>query len=254
MILHFSQIGLTDDLTFTVILLSVIVRPPKDTQRAVCCILQSSNAGLQVHLSNSLSSLCLGSQLQKGRSILMPQQSSLEHYNTYFYRLQADLCLNFLVFTGFSGIWRQPGKGSLQRECRGMRREETEDGWEDGTEARVRKFCSSEVTKFSHLCLLPLLCCPLSAEHRIFCRRVLLNRFSWVFLPICSAGPPFPISLFFLPPRKTEGMSRKAEERCGFCDFAGTKSAPFFCRTTIPSVSFLYLYLSLQIMRPLERS
>ena len=89
MILHFSQIGLTDDLTFTVILLSVIVRPPKDTQRAVCCILQSSNAGLQVHLSNSPASLSLGSQLQKGRSILMPQQSSLEHYNTNFYIMQA---------------------------------------------------------------------------------------------------------------------------------------------------------------------
>mgnify|MGYP007089890177 FL=1 len=114
MILHFSQIGLTDDLTFTVILLSVIVRPPKDTQRAVCCILQSSNAGLQVHLSNSPTSLSLGSQLQKGRSILMPQQSSLEHYNTYFYRLQADLCLFFLVFTGFSGTRRLPGKGRLQ--------------------------------------------------------------------------------------------------------------------------------------------
>ena len=188
MILHFSQIGLTDDLTFTVILLSVIVRPPKDTQRAVCCILQSSNAGLQVHLSNSPTSLSLGSQLQKGRSILMPQQSSLEHYNTYFYRLQADLCLFFLVFTGFSGTRRLPGKGRLQEVQRDgagrdggwygkITRRMVREEMEDRTEERVRKFCSSEVTKFSHSFRLPLRCCPLSAEHRIFCRRAFSESF-----------------------------------------------------------------------------
>lgn len=58
--------------------------------------------------------------------------------------------------------------------------EETEDGTEEtenGTEERVRKFCSSEVTKFSHSFLLPLRCCPLSAEHRIFCRRAFSESF-----------------------------------------------------------------------------
>ena len=104
MILHFSQIGLTDDLTFTVILLSVIVRPAKDTQCAVCCVWQSSNCG---PTGTSIKQPALsepGFTAQKGESILMSQQSSLEHYNTYFPIMQADLPY-FPQQFGYLKIW-----------------------------------------------------------------------------------------------------------------------------------------------------
>ena len=57
----------------------------------------------------------------------------------------------------------------------------------------MRKFCSSEVTKFSHSFLLPLRCCPLSAEHRIFCRRAFSESF---FLSISPDRAWRPIERF----------------------------------------------------------
>ena len=80
MILHFSQIGFTDDLTFTVILLSFVVRlvPP-----------------YRIHTSSSLSEKrhyglpYLYMNTPKKGIIQAFQQSSLEHYNTFILENQA---------------------------------------------------------------------------------------------------------------------------------------------------------------------
>ena len=72
MILHFSQIGFTDDLTFTVILLSFVVRLP-----SVPGTHQAKNM-----LKTALRLQYLYKIVRKMGAIQASQQSSLEHYNT----------------------------------------------------------------------------------------------------------------------------------------------------------------------------
>ena len=92
MILHFSQIGFTDDLTFTVILLSFVVRlvPP-----------------YRIHTSSNLSGKrhyglpYLYINASKKGIIQAFQQSSLEHYNTFILENQAFSWFFFILSLQF---------------------------------------------------------------------------------------------------------------------------------------------------------
>ena len=86
--LHFSQIGFTDDLTFTVILLSFVVRFPYCRKHTDSVPSGKRHYGL----------LYLYKKHLKMGIIQAFQQSSLEHYNTSLQENQAFLLVFFNFF------------------------------------------------------------------------------------------------------------------------------------------------------------
>ena len=86
--LHFSQIGFTDDLTFTVILLSFVVRFPLLPETHRFRAIWKRHYGL----------LYLYKKHLKMGIIQAFQQSSLEHYNTSLPENQAFLLVFFNFF------------------------------------------------------------------------------------------------------------------------------------------------------------
>lgn len=86
--LHFSQIGFTDDLTFTVILLSFVVRFPLLPETHRFRAIWKRHYGL----------LYLYKKHLKMGIIQAFQQSSLEHYNTSLQENQAFLLVFFNFF------------------------------------------------------------------------------------------------------------------------------------------------------------
>lgn len=92
--LHFSQIGFTDDLTFTVILLSFVVRFPLLPETHRFRAIWKRHYGL----------LYLYKKHLKMGIIQAFQQSSLEHYNTSLPENQAFLLVFFNFFSPLSRI------------------------------------------------------------------------------------------------------------------------------------------------------
>ena len=92
--LHFSQIGFTDDLTFTVILLSFVVRFPLLPETHRFRAIWERHYGL----------LYLYKKHLKMGIIQAFQQSSLEHYNTSLPENQAFLLVFFNFFSPLSRI------------------------------------------------------------------------------------------------------------------------------------------------------
>ena len=92
--LHFSQIGFTDDLTFTVILLSFVVRFPLLPETHRFRAIWKRHYGL----------LYLYKKHLKMGIIQAFQQSSLEHYNTSLAENQAFLLVFFNFFSPLSRI------------------------------------------------------------------------------------------------------------------------------------------------------